>query len=362
MNPYKVLGLDRNASDSDIKKAYHKLVMQYHPDKNPGDKKAEEKFKEINNAYDILKDPVKKQNFDRFGSADGMNRAYNNSGFNNFNFHTSGNPFEDIFGDSSPFNDLFGNFGFKNDTRKENLNIEKVLNISLKESYTGCSKTIYVDVQEECEHCYGNGTSDGKYPRTCAHCNGEGVVFQRTGMFANRVKCPYCQGKGVVITNPCQHCSGTGKGKIKNKPIEIKIPAGIKNDQRLRCESVGHYSGVKSSMTGKQKGDVIVHIHVLPEKDFVRLGDDLQSSIYVPFSTLVFGGEVDFKNIDDKVYSVKIMPGTEIGTALRLAGKGFKSNYGQGNLFVTVKLDQSKFKNLTTEQKELIGKLKEKGL
>ena len=148
----------------------------------------------------------------------------------------------------------------------------------------------------------------------------------------------------------------------ENKNVAGVIPAGIKNDQRLRCENVGHYSGVKSSMTGKQKGDVIVHIRVLLEKDFVRLGDDLQSSIYVPFSTLVFGGEVDFKNIDDKVYSVKIMPGTEIGTALRLAGKGFKTNYGQGNLFVTVKLDQSKFKNLTTEQKELIGKLKEKGL
>lgn len=362
MDPYKVLGLDRNASENDIKKAYHKLVMQYHPDKNPGDKKAEEKFKEVNNAYEILKDPVKKQNFDRFGSADGMNRAYNNN-FNGFKFHTSGgNPFEDIFGDSSPFDDLFGNFGFRNESVKENLNIQVTLNISLKESYTGCNKTVYVNAQEECPHCHGNGTKDGKYPRTCAHCNGEGIVFQRTGMFANRVKCPYCQGKGVIITDPCQHCGGSGKGKLKNKPIDIKIPAGIKDGQKLKCNEVGHYGGVSSNMTGKKIGDVIVNIHVLTDKDFVREGDDLHSFVNVPFTTLIFGGEVDFKNIDDKVYSIKIAPNTETGLSLRLPNKGFKSNYGQGNLFVVIKLDQNKYKNLTTEQKELISKLKEKGL
>lgn len=361
MDPYKVLGLDRSASDSDIKKAYHKLVMQYHPDKNPGNKEAEEKFKEVNNAYDILKDPDKKQNFDRFGSADGMNRAYNGN-FNGFNFRTGGNPFEDIFGSSNPFEDMFANFGFRNESQKENLNIEKILMITLKESYTGCSKTVYVNVQEECQHCHGNGTKDGKYPRTCAHCNGEGIVFQRTGLFANRVKCPYCQGKGVVITEPCQRCGGSGKGTLKNKPVEVKVPAGIKNGQKLRCNGVGHYGGVASSMTGKKSGDILVNIVVQSDDTFVRVNDDLHSFINVPFTTLVFGGEVDFKNIDDKVYSVKIAPGTETGLSLRLPGKGFKNNHGQGNLVVVVKLNQSSYKNLTQKQKELIQKLKEEGL
>lgn len=355
MDPYKVLGIDRNASENDIKKAYHKLVMQYHPDKNPGNKQAEEKFKEVNNAYDILKDPVKKQNFDQFGSADG--RGFGNKSFNEDDLFRAG--FGGFGGSGFNFDDIFSQFGFKSDTRSHsNLDNRVVLNITVKDSYNGGQIPVSIPRNERCPHCHGNGTRDGRAPRQCSRCGGKGFIYQRRGMFANQVRCSSCAGTGYIITDPCPHCT---EGVVpKTATIKVTIPEGVKNNQTIRIPGEGNYGGIRESRVG----DLLVDFRVSNTQDFARVGDDLCAKLKVPFSTLIFGGEVDYANLDGKVYSIKVPVNSEIGSTLRMPGKGFRtvnSNI-RGNIMLTISLDQSKFKNLTTEQKELIGKLKEKGL
>lgn len=331
-NPYEVLGVARDASDADIKKAYHKLVMKYHPDKNPDDKSAEEKFKEVNNAFDILKDPQKRAAYDRFGDAAfaGGNGASAGAGF-------GANPFGD-----GAFHFNMGGAGGMEDILREAMRgfgfdgfgasaagagrgaaaaragrdlLDEVV-IDLRDAYFGKTHTVKFSTNATCEKCHGFGTADGRPAPECQNCQGTGFVHTRQGFFSMEAPCPECNGLGRKIDKKCTECGGDGTVH-KQRTLDVKIPAGIEDGARLRLAGQG-----EAGQNGAPAGDFYLDVRVRPDKRFVRQGADLITRIDVPFTTLALGGEIDVETIDDKTLSVKVPAGTQIGEKLRVRGHG----------------------------------------
>lgn len=358
-NPYEVLGVARDASDADIKKAYHKLVLKYHPDKNQGDKTAEEKFKEVNNAFDILRDPQKRAAYDRFGDA-----AF--AGGNGASAGMGGNPFGDAFhfdmGGGAGMEDIlreamrgFGFGGFDGGAtrgataRQRGRDLLDEVEISLRDAYFGKTHTVKFTSNVKCEKCDGHGTADGKPAPTCARCHGTGYVNVQRGFFAMQTPCPECNGLGHKIDKKCPECDGTGTVR-KTRTLDVKIPAGIEDGARLRLAGQG-----EAGVNGGAAGDFYLDIHVREDGHFVRDGNDLITHIDVPFTVLALGGEIDVETIDDKKLSVKIPSGTQVGEKLRVRGHGmptgrassFGDMYIEIGIIIPTKLTEKQKKILT---------------
>ncbi len=363
-NPYEVLGVARDASDTDIKKAYHKLVMQYHPDKNPGDKAAEEKFKEVNNAFDILKDPQKRAAYDRYGDAafaggNGASAGMGGNPFGNGAFHFDmggGAGMEDILREAMRgFG--FGGFdgggarGANAQQRGRDLLDEVV--ISLRDAYFGKTHTVKFSSNVKCDKCNGYGTADGKPAPTCARCHGTGYVNVQRGFFAMQTPCPECNGLGHKIDKKCSGCDGSGVIH-KNRTIDVKIPAGIEDGARLRLGGQG-----EAGVNGGPAGDFYLDVRVKPDDKFERDGANLIMHVDLPFTTLALGGEIEIETIDDKKLSVKVPAGTQVGEKLRVRGHGMPTGRGAsfGDLYIDIGITIPT--KLTEKQKKILGEFAE---
>lgn len=356
-NPYEILGVEKNASDADIKKAYHRLVMKHHPDKNQGDKSSEEKFKEINNAFDILKDPQKRAAYDQFGDAAfaGGNGAsagaggfggnpFGNMGGGAFRFDMGGGNMEDIIKEAMK---SFGMGGFDMGGGAESAthagrDMLHEIEISLKDAFLGKTETIKFTTGVKCEKCDGHGTADGKPAPVCKTCGGSGVVHTRRGLFAMESVCPDCQGLGRKVSKKCSACDGLGVVQ-KRREIQVNIPAGIQDGARIRFAGQG-----EAGMMGAPSGDFFVDIHILPDAKFTRAGRDLLMRENVPFATLALGGEIEIETLDDKKLGVKIPSGTQVGERMRIRGRGFPG----GDLFIEIATEVPT--KLTDKQKKAL--------
>lgn len=354
---YEVLGVDRSASESEIKSAFRKLAIKYHPDKNPGDKEAEAKFKEINEAYSILSDPEKKSKYDQFGFAGvDPNAGFGGGGFSGAGF---GDIFGDIFGDM--FGGGFGGFGGQQRTRngpRKGQDLQARVTITFEEAYQGVRKKIRLNKQVKCHVCGGTGAKPGTSKSTCPDCGGSGQIrTQRQtpfGMMANVTTCSRCGGTGEIINDPCTSCGGTGREK-KEVTIEVQIPAGIDNDSVVSVRGQGG-----PGEQGGPDGDLFVIVSVKPHKLFTRYGQDLELELPITFSQAALGAEVVIPTMDGKV-SYKIPAGTQPDTTFRLKGKGFKTpNLGRtGDLYVKINVEVPR--SLTAEQKKLLQEFEEAG-
>ncbi|NLW24086.1 MAG: molecular chaperone DnaJ [Clostridia bacterium] len=345
---YEVLGVSRDSSEDDIKKAYRKLARKYHPDVNPGDKEAEEKFKEINEAYEVLSDPEKRARYDQFGHAGFDNNGFGGAGFGGHDF----GGFSDIF-------DMFFGSAFGGQTRRgprKGADVRYELTIEFEEAAFGTTKTITIPRWESCSACHGTGARKGTQPVTCPRCKGTGQIAhtQRTplGHFQSIRTCPECQGEGKVIKDPCPQCRG--KGKIRrNRKVEIKVPAGVDTGSRLRMSGEG-----EAGELGGPPGDLYIIINVKPHKYFVRQGDDIYLEQPISFVQAALGGEIEIPTLEGKV-KFKLPEGVQTDTIFRLKGKGIQNvqGYGKGDQHVKVKVVTPR--NLTKEQKELLKKFGE---
>ena len=341
-NPYDILGVNKSAGDAEIKSAYRKLVMKYHPDKNAGDQSAEAKFKEINNAYEILRDPNKKAAFDRYGEAafgggTGQNPFGNMGGgfqgFGGFDFNMS-----------DMMDEVLKNFGFGGgtNTQASDMRGRDMLHsetITLEEAYGGIEKTIRFSSNVKCETCIGHGTRDGKPAPTCQKCRGSGYVRVRSGIFMSEQVCPDCQGLGRIIKDKCQECDGMGVVH-KRREVMVKIPAGIESGARLRLVGQG-----EAAPLGGLSGDLFIDVAITQHPVFQRTGRDLLMQCDIPFTTLVLGGTVDIETIGGKSINMKIPSGTQIGERMRIKGHGMPG----GDLYVEIKTTIPK--KLSREQK-----------
>ncbi|MDR1134645.1 MAG: molecular chaperone DnaJ [Clostridiales Family XIII bacterium] len=349
---YEILGLNKNAAETDIKKAFRKMAMQYHPDKNPGDKNAEEKFKEINEAYGILSDPQKKERYDKFGHAGvDPNAGFGGGGFSGF----GGGGFEDIFGD------LFGGmFGGGNQRRKggprKGQDIQKNLRISFEDAAFGAKKQIRLIKYVACDECGGSGAEKGTAKVRCPDCGGTGEIRtnQRTpfGQFTNVSPCQRCGGNGEIVEKPCGKCSGSGKIR-KEVTISVDIPAGVDNDSVISLKGQG-----EPGSGGGPNGDLYVVISVAAHSLFVRKGSDLILEIPITYTQAALGDTITVPTLTEKV-AYKVPPGTQPDTVFRLKGKGVKSlrSNRSGDLFVKVVLEVPT--KLGGEEKKLLKKLDE---
>jgi len=337
---YEVLGVQKNANDQQIKSAYRKLALQYHPDRNQGNKAAEEKFKEAAEAYAILADAEKRTRYDRFGHAGVSPQA--GAGFDPSTFAG----FEDIFG--GIFGDFFG--GGRRGGPERGSDLRYDLEITFEESAKGVETTITVPRLETCESCHGSGSAPGSTPTTCPQCQGRGEQRFQQGFFTVARTCSRCRGTGRVITKPCPTCKGDGRVQQERK-LTVKIPPGIAHGQRLRLHGEG-----EGGTAGGPAGDLYVFVEVAEHAFFRRDGNDLAVEIPLNFTTLALGGSVDVPTLDEKE-SFKIPEGTQSGTTFRLRGKGMPdvSGRGRGDLYFTVQAVTPK--KLTKEQRTALEQL-----
>jgi len=351
---YEVLGVSKGASDDEIKKAYRKLAKKYHPDMNPGDKGAEAKFKEVNEAYSILSDSEKRARYDQFGHA-GVDPNYGaggpGGGFGGFDMGDI--DLGDIFG--SFFGGGFGGFGGSASSRRngpqKGESLRASLTISFEEAAFGCEKEINLNRTEECEACHGSGAEPGTTAETCPDCRGTGVVRvqQRTGGFAfsSTAPCSRCRGTGKIIHTPCKACGGSGSVK-KTKRVTVSIPAGIDDGQAISLRGQGN-----AGKNGGPAGDLIVAVHVKPHPQFHRDGTTVLYEQPVTFYQAVMGAELEIPTIDGKV-KYNLPAGTQTGTTFRLRGKGIPElrGRGRGDQYVTVRVQVPT--SLNGEQKEAL--------
>ena len=350
---YEVLGISKGASEDEIKKAYKKMARKYHPDLNPGDKEAEEKFKEVNEAYEVLSDADKKARYDQYGHAGvDPNFGAGGAGFDgNFDFGDLGDIFGSFFG---------GGFGGGRRTNpnapQRGESIRMSLAISFEEAAFGCEKEVTVDRMEQCGTCHGNGCTPGTTPEVCPDCHGSGQVQVRRqtpmGVFATSSPCPKCGGKGKIIHQPCKDCHGTGAVR-KRKTIQASIPAGIDNGQTISIRGQGH-----AGKNGGPAGDLLITITVRPHELFRREGTSVLCEAPITFAQAVLGAELEIPTIDGKV-KYDLPEGTQSGTTFRLKGKGIPSinGRGRGDQYVTVYIETPR--NLNKEQKDALKKFAE---
>ncbi len=344
---YEVLGVSRNASEDELKKAYRKVAKKYHPDLNPGNKEAEEKFKEVNEAYGVLSDPEKRSKYDQFGHAGvDPNFGAGGGGFNGAGFDF-GDIFSDIFGGG------FGGFGggSRRNGPRRGADVRQAVDISFEEAAFGCKKKINITKQEKCDTCGGSGAAPGTSAETCRRCNGTGQIQtqQRTmlGYMTNVSTCPECHGSGKIIKTPCRDCRGTGKVR-KSKTIEIDIPAGIDDGQTMQLSGQG-----EAGERGGPNGDLLVTIRVRRHPLFRRQDNDVYITMPITIVQAALGATVKVPTLDGTV-EYDIPEGTQPGTRFRLRGKGipFLRGRGRGDQYVTVDVEIPK--NLSMKQKELL--------
>ena len=357
---YEVLGIGKNATDAEIKSAYRKLAKKYHPDLNPGNKEAEEKFKEVNEANDVLSDPQKRQRYDQFGFAgvDPNYAAANGGGAGGFGGGFGGVDLGDIFGDifGGGFGGGFSGFGGGSSTRTANAprkghDIQASVILTFEEAAHGCSKKITINRQDTCPDCGGTGAAKGTSPETCPDCGGRGYVVtqQRTpfGVMQSQQPCSHCGGRGTIIRNPCKTCRGTGKTAARNS-LEINIPAGIDDDQNIALRGQGD-----AGSNGGPAGDVIVHVTVKADPMFERDGYDVTIHVPITFSQAVLGDDVEVPTVDGRIVQ-HIPEGTQSGTKFRLRGQGIQylNGRGRGDQYVIVDVEIPK--KVTRAQREAL--------
>ncbi|MGH7771302.1 MAG: molecular chaperone DnaJ [Candidatus Binatia bacterium] len=343
---YELLGLNRSASGEEIKKAYRKLALKYHPDRNPGDKQAEEKFKEISEAYQVLTDPEKRVQYDQFGHA-----AFGHGGpfKGGFDFTTG---FEDIFGDI--FGEFFGAGTTRRRSRTRGEDLRYNLDIAFEEAVLGTAKKIKIPRQASCDRCRGSGSKPGSAPQTCPTCRGRGQVSFQQGFFHVSRTCSQCRGEGTTISDPCSSCNGTGRVR-KLHTLSVKIPPGVDTGSRLKLRGEG-----ESGISGGLPGDLYVVIQVEPHPLFIRDGLDIICEVPISFVQAALGTDIDVPTLEGKV-KMKIPPGTQSGKVFRLKGKGVRDvqGYHQGDQHVRVVLETPT--HLTPRQRELLKEFAELG-
>ncbi|NLJ87804.1 MAG: molecular chaperone DnaJ [Epulopiscium sp.] len=329
---YEILGIDKNASETDIKKAYRKLAKKYHPDANPGNKEAEQKFKEINEAYEVLGDPEKKAKYDQFGhAAFGNGAAGGFDGFGGF----GGFGMDDIF----DMFDIFGTRSRRSNQPTKGENIRTSIELTFQEAAFGISKELKINLWDTCETCSGTGARKGSQPETCNKCGGSGQIrFTQTtflGTMSRVQTCDSCHGEGKIIKDPCPTCSGRGRVRV-TKNIEVDIPAGIDHGQSIRIQGKG-----EPGERGGPNGDLLITVYIKEHPIFERRGNDVYCEIPITFVQATLGGELVVPTLDGNVqYTIK--EGTQTGTVFRLKGKGIphiRNPKVRGDQYVEVKVD-----------------------
>ena len=340
---YEVLGVARGASDEELKKAYRRLAVKFHPDKNPGDKQAEESFKELGHAYEVLSDPQKRSAYDQFGhdAFDPRARARGGGGpAGGGGFHDPFDIFREVFGGAggggggSIFENLFGGGGQNPAGPQRGDDLRYDLEISLEEAAHGVEKEITLNKPDKCEDCNGAGAEPGSRIKACGTCGGRGQVLTSRGIFSIAQTCPHCKGQGHILEKPCKTCHGEGKCQRSSK-IKLRIPAGVETGTRLRSQGNG-----EAGFRGGPAGDLYVFLSVKEHEIFVREGDDLLCEVPVSFVQATLGAEIDVPTLEGQA-TVKIPAGTQPGTLLRLKARGMKNlqGYGQGDLLVRVQVE-----------------------
>jgi molecular chaperone DnaJ len=347
-SPYDVLGVAKGASADEIKKAYRKLAREFHPDRNPGDASAEERFKEVQSAYDVLSDPEKRKQYDTFGSANGRG-GFQSGGVNlgDFNFSDLGD-LGDLFG--GMFGNRGGSAGAQRSRAQRGNDLEVEVNLSFEDSLRGIETKIPITLDTACSNCSGSGAKPGTAPRICPECNGRGVVAESQGFFALSQPCPRCRGNGTVIEDPCPRCKGTGRER-RTKRYTVKIPAGVKDGTRIRLKGKG-----EAGFNGGEAGDLFVITRVQPSKLYERRGDDLVVDVPVTFSEAALGATIEVPTPEGAV-SLKIKPGTRDGTLLRVKGKGAPRLKGSGRGDVLARVRITVPKKLKKRERELLEEL-----
>jgi molecular chaperone DnaJ len=344
---YEILGVSLTANDQEIKSAYRRLAMRYHPDKNPNDAAAEGKFKEAAEAYSVLSDAEQRRRYDRFGHAgvsSGPGPSWGAPGFGGI---------EDILGDLFGFGDVFGTRGgARRSAAQRGADLRYDLEIALEDAARGLTAQLRIPRLESCEQCKGSGAAKGSEPETCNTCGGSGQVRYQQGFFSVARTCQTCRGVGRLIRNPCPQCKGTGRVE-REKQLEVKIPAGVETGSRLRVQGEG-----ESGAQGGPPGDLYVVIHVGEHEQFERQGSNLYASVPITFAQAALGAEISVKTLDEEE-RLKIAVGTQTGTVFRLKGKGMPvlGGRGKGDLFVAVTVITPT--SLTREQRKLLEQLAE---
>lgn len=347
---YEILGVTKSANGDEIKKSFRKLAMQYHPDRNPGDKEAETKFKEINEAYEVLKDEQKRAAYDRYGHqafANGMGAGAGGDPFGGFEFNFGAGGFSDIF--SQVFSDFMGG-GQRGGTSyaQPGADVRYNLEISLEEAFLGIEKEIKIPSSVSCEKCHGHGTKDGKEAPICQHCHGRGRIQAQKGFFVVEQTCPYCKGSGRLVMDSCSECNGQGIIH-QEKTIKIKIPAGIEDDTRMRISGGG-----EAGIRGGENGDLYVFVNIKEHKLYTRDGANLYTKVPVSMCCAALGGKIEIPAIDGEKLEVSIAAGTQNDQVIRLKNKGMNvlRSKNRGDLFVKIRVETPV--NLTAKQKELL--------
>ncbi len=346
---YEVLGVNKGASADELKKAYRKLAMQYHPDQNKDSKEAEEKFKELNEAYDVLKDEQKRAAYDRYGHEAfdaAMSGARAGGGFSGAGFSGA---FSDIFEDM--FGDFMGGARARSTGPVRGSDVQYTLEMTLEEAYKGTETTVKIPLNEECETCSGSGAEPGTSSENCDTCGGQGRVRQQQGFFTIERTCPKCGGAGSTLKTPCKACRGAGRQQ-KTRTIKIKIPAGVDSGRRVRLQGEG-----EAGMRGGPRGDLYVLIALKPHKIFKREGANLHCRVPIPVTKAALGGEVDVPTIQDGSAKVKIPPGTQTGQQFRLKGKGMTvlRSDSVGDMYIEIYVETPV--NLDKKQQDLLRQL-----
>lgn len=342
---YEILGVAPNASEADLKQAYRRMAMKHHPDRNPGNKEAELRFKEAKEAYEILSDPQKRAAYDQFGHA-GVNAGAGMGGFG----AGAGN-FADIFSDV--FGDIFGGGGGPGGRAVfRGADLRYTLELSLEEAVSGCEKDIEVPTMVACRDCEGSGAAKGSKPQTCTTCQGHGEVRVQQGFFAIRQTCPRCRGSGNIVATPCRRCNGNGRVP-EQKVLSVRVPAGVDSGDRIRLAGEG-----EPGDNGGPPGDLYVQIAVRDHPIFKRDGSHLRCDIPISVPTAALGGELEVPTLDGRV-SLRVPPGTQSGRIFRIRSKGVQPVRGgpPGDLLCRVNVETPV--NLTTRQKELLDELAE---
>ena len=342
---YNVLGVERNANQDDVKRAYRKLALKYHPDKNQGNKEAEEKFKVAAEAYEVISDPAKRQRYDQYGH-EGL-RGGDARGFGNF--EDIFDAFGDIFGSGGGggiFEDFFG--GGSRQTEKRGASLRCDIALEFKEIATGVEKTIEITKRDFCEECRGTGARKGTSPVSCPYCKGKGEIHQRQGFFTIRTACPKCRGGGKIIETPCKKCSGHGVYPKKSN-IKVQVPAGIDDGARLRVTGQG-----ESGANGAPPGDLYCDVHIKPHSIFKRHDYDIICEFPITFSQAALGCEIEVPTILGKMRKVRIPAGMQSDEIISVKGEGFPNvrGYGVGNMLVHVVVETPT--KLTPRQEELL--------
>lgn len=349
---YEILGVNKSASGDEIKKSYRKLAMKYHPDRNPGDKEAEAKFKEATEAYEVLKDEQKRSAYDNYGH-EAMNGGFGGGGFGGGQGDFGGFDFGDIFGN---FSDIFGDFGGgssrKRSAESRGSDVRYNVEISLKEAYEGVTKNIKFKIADVCSDCNGSGSADSSDPIDCPNCQGTGKIRAQQGFFIVERTCGNCGGTGKIIKNKCKTCKGEGRVQ-KEKNLSVKIPAGVDDGNRIRVSGEG-----EAGQRGGRAGDLYVFVSVKSNKIFKRDEENIHAEIPLKFTTAALGGTIEVPIIDGSKANLKIPEGTQTNQQFRLKSKGMPVLNGggrRGDMLVKVVIETPV--KLSKEEKELLNKL-----